>query len=311
MSTTPIPQLQAITTAAVAAAGSASSAFTSANSIAPLVDQVQGIIDGAAQTIQGLKDTNQTLTNQNQTFAAQLTTERARKPVTYFSLEKNQLFAADKKIPFQWIQPGNTGNTGGGSPLPHGTETWVTGPGGTIITSVPQNIAPRSDNFDNYMVLPYPTLPPRRMRTWVKNYSARTPADWAKSQQMEGPVIEYKGGGAQYTCAWSFNPKTGLHYWGGATGTWIQFLDSTGSPIMINLDGPTYIEHETSLDQNAKTFTYQWVLINGRLILANKKVNAVAIPTSVQEHTIAVQLDCQPAAPSYQAVLDGLNTEWE
>lgn len=47
-----------------------------------------------------------------------------RKPVIYAGLEKFGLFTADKKVPFQWIQPGNTGNTGGGSPLPHGTETW-------------------------------------------------------------------------------------------------------------------------------------------------------------------------------------------
>src|SRR6476469_742519 len=48
-----------------------------------------------------------------------------RKPVIYAGLEKFGLFTADKKIPFQWIQPGNTGNSGGGSPLSHGTETWT------------------------------------------------------------------------------------------------------------------------------------------------------------------------------------------
>ena len=108
---------------------------------------------------------------------SQLVIANARMPHTYFSLEKYGLFAADKKIPFQWIQPGNTGNTGGGSNLAHGSETWTITPNGTIMAVSPKNIAPRSDNFDNYMVLPFPEVPPKRQRAWADNYSCQTPAD--------------------------------------------------------------------------------------------------------------------------------------
>jgi len=51
-------------------------------------------------------------------------------PTAYFGLEKNALFLADKKIPFQWIQPGNAGNTGGPQPgVAHGTCSWTPGAG--------------------------------------------------------------------------------------------------------------------------------------------------------------------------------------
>lgn len=243
---------------------------------------------------------------QNALIAAQSILQR--KPVIYSGIEKFGLFVADKKIPFQWIQPGNTGNTGGGSSASHGSETWVPGPGGTIITATPKNIAPASDNFDNYMVLPFPAVPPRRQRTTAKNYSCKTPADWALSQQLEGPVLEYIGGGFQSTCAWRFNPHTGLGYWNGSS--WVTFLVN-GSPVMVDMGQPTMLIGEYSLDQVAHTFTYEWVVINGICYPVGVTVPAVPFAASANQWSVAVQLDCQAGAPVYSAILDGLSVEWQ
>lgn len=243
---------------------------------------------------------------QNALIAAQSILQR--KPVIYSGLEKYGLFVADKKIPFQWIQPSNTGNTGGGSPLPHGSETWVPGPNGAVVTSVPRNIAPQSDNFDNYMVLPFPAVPPRRMRTTAKNFSCLTPADWLKCQQLEGPVIEYIGGGFQSTCAWRFNPHTGLGYWNGST--WVTF-PVNGLPVIVDMGKPTMLIAEYSLDHAANTFTYEWVVINGVCYPVGITVPAVPFAASANQWSIAVQLDCQAGAMPYSAILDGLSAEWQ
>src|SRR6185437_12033110 len=152
-------------------------------------------------------------------------------PTAYFGLEKNALFLADKKIPFQWIQPGNAGNTGGPQPgVAHGTCSWTPGAGPNGGTLAKISPAKAFDNFEFYMVLPDPGDDLRRMR-WAGDFYCPTPADWNASQQLElqRERIRY---GFKYTGAWAFNPKAGLHYWAGAQ-KWQPFLNPSGSPIMV------------------------------------------------------------------------------
>lgn len=219
----------------------------------------------------------------------------------YAGLEKYALFTKDQKIPFQWIQPGNTGNTGGGSGKPHGTTIWTPTATGTVIQFDPK---PNYDTGDHYMVLPYPTQPPKRLRTTCGNWSALTPADWAKSQQMEGPVAEYVGQGYQYTCAWACNPKDGLRYWAGAQ-KWQSLKNVT-----VSLANPIFWVYECSLDALRHTFTYKWLVINGQKIDVNIEVPAVLHP-SKQEYSIAVQMDGNKVGDAYSALLSNLVTEWE
>ena len=228
------------------------------------------------------------------------------KPTVYAGLHAILLFPQDRKIPFQWIQPGNVGNTGGGSSAVHGMETWSVVPGKpTEITVAPKSIAPKSDNFFNYMVLPYPKTSPHRLRFTAGNYGAKTPEDWAKCQQLEWQIEEFRDG-FQYTCAWCVNPKTGLNYWAGAK-KWQPFLAGASVKSLIS---PSFVMCEFSLDHDAHTYTYEWITIGSTTIPAGITVPCVAAPGR-KEYSISVQPDCQANASPYTVLLDNLSAEWE
>jgi len=261
-------------------------------------DQQQELAD--ATTIQGLKD---------QLAAAMARTSTPRKWTVYPGLQSNALFAADKKIPFEWIQPGNVGNTGGGSPATHGSETWTVKPGQpTDIEFAPANIAPKSDDFFNYSVLPYPSVPPEELFMSCRNFAAKSEADWANAQQLEGPQVEYIGGGFQNTCCWSASPTTGLHYWAGAD-KWQPFKPA-GAPIMVDLGKPTPWMAFFTLDHVANTFTYEWLVIGDTLYEVNITVEGVPAALARKEFSVAVQGDGKATAPAYGALLDGLTVGW-
>ena len=224
------------------------------------------------------------------------------KPTVYPGMEKFEVFLQDKKIPFQWIQPGNVGNTGGGSSSAHGTFSWTPGSNGTLITVVPKNISPKSDNFFFYSVLPYPTIVPSRLRFAAGNYSVITAKDWQNSQQIEFQIEEFRDG-FQYTCGWAVNPSLGLRYWAGAD-KW-QNLNKSITPV-----GQTSFMAEYSLDHDAHTFTIEWIVVNGELIPVGKTI--AAFPSADRhEFSIAVQLDGKASAPSYSAILKDLVAEWQ
>jgi len=220
----------------------------------------------------------------------------------YAGLEKNQLFTKDQKIPFQWIQAGNTGNTGGGGAKPHGTCAWTPGPTGTVISVDPQ---PNWDNFFFYSVLPYPATPPTKLKATAGNWSALTPADWFKSQQLEGPQVEWIGGGFQYTTCWSVNHNNGLQYWAGAK-KWQPLKN-----VLIPLANPTFWQFECSLDAQRHVFRYEWLVINGQEIDVNIEVPAVPTGPQHKEYSIAVQMDGSKAGDAYSALLNNLVTEWQ
>lgn len=260
------------------------------------MDQQQAQILADQKTIAGLN--------------SQILALAGRKTTIYSNLQSYALFTKDQKIPFQWIQPGNTGNTGGGSPIPHGTSMWAVTPNQpTVITVHPENISPKSDNFFYYMVLPYPTVPPMRMRFTSGNYAAKSAADWGKSQQMENQV-EWIGGGYQYTPGWSVHPKLGLQYFDKLNEKWVQFL-SNGKPVLVNLGSSTNWMCECTMDVGAHTLTLEWVIIENQFYKVGVTLAANPVNPSLAEFSISVQLDCQAAAPSYSGVLDALTAEWQ
>lgn len=230
-----------------------------------------------------------------------------RKPTVHAGLHCYQLFTADKKIPFQWIQPGNVGNTGGGSSAAHGSETWKVIPGQpTEIAVTPKNIAPKSDDFFNYMILPYPSAAPNRFRFTAGNYGTKTDADWSKCQQLECQIEEFRDG-FQYTCAWACNPHTGMMYWAGAK-KWQPFIG--GSAIKAFISPNSFIA-EFSLDHDAHTYTYEWIYVNGQMLQVGITIPCVAARPDRKEFSISVQPDCQASASPYVVLLDDLFAEWQ
>lgn len=257
---------------------------------------LDGAITGYQETINALND--------------QISQMTGRKPVIYAGLQSYNLFTKDQKIPFQWIQAGNSGNSGGSSPLPHGTCTWAATPGQpTLIGVKPVNISPKSDNFFFYMVLPYPTLPPMRMRFGSGNYAAKSPADWAKSQQMEFQT-EFKGGGYQYTNGWRISPTLGLGYFDKLNETWKQFLVN-GKPVLQNMGTSTNWLAECSMDTTKHTITFEWIVVENQFYKVGATLAANTISSAEKEFSVSVQLDCQANALPYSAVLDALTAEWQ
>jgi len=234
-------------------------------------------------------------------------------PTVYAGEEKFPLFLVDKKIPHQWIQPGNAGNSGGpAAGVAHGNCKWQPGAGpngSTLVSIAPANIAPKSDDFEFYDVLPYPGYDPRRMR-WDGDLYCQTPADWAASQQIEFQR-EHFGGGWQYTGAWAINPKTGLNYWA-AAGKWKVFLNASGGNVMIDLGQPTNFFAEWLMDTVGNTFSPAFIVVNGQRIDCNLgPIKALPAAATRKEHSTEIQLDGKASALPYTVVFGNHRAEWQ
>lgn len=104
------------------------------------------------QTLAQLED----VTRDDQSVAAKLVTtqkqfarlQQLARPGFWLALHK-QPWTQDpnSRIPMIWFQPGNTGNTGGGSARIHGAWTITDFPDHREFAIQPANIAPQTDNF--------------------------------------------------------------------------------------------------------------------------------------------------------------------
>lgn len=268
----------------------------------------QQIIDLAGELNQDLGDTETALSVANATIASlEARIKELTQPpdqVVYSNLHLNKLFPADKKIPFQWIQPGNVGNTGGGSSLAHGTSTWTPG-SPTLITITPKNIAPHSDNFFFYMVLPQPHSATTHFRFHAGNFSARSAADWLNSQAFEFQ-LELIEGGWRYNMAWQIQPIQGLRYFDKTNSKWIQYKGGGIAPILTPLNKPTSFIADFTIDRSVHTTTHVSLQVNDTFYpVAVTQPASMASPTQT-EFSVAVQLDSKSTAPPYAAVLDQL-----
>lgn len=264
-----------------------------------ILQPVDDLLNQQATQITSL---NSTITDLNQKITdLQNLQSVSSAPIVFTGLEKNP--EVGSKTLMKWWQPGNTGNTGGGSTAKHGSFTWSPSDIGTIFAIKPANISPKSDNFFNMLLLPYPEKAPRRLRWSASDYSALSPTDWNNSQQMEFQ-IEIFWGGFQYTCGWAVNPHSGLFFWG-AADKWVLFDKTINS-----LAEPTCINAEFYLDTSQKTFNVAWISMNGRMISVDKTVKALASSHS-NEFSVAVQLDGKASAPAYSARINNLSAEYE
>lgn len=240
----------------------------------------------------------------------QLSSLASRK--SFFDLQQCPLFTADKKIPFQWIQPGNSGNTGGSAPLPHGTSSMTLQPDGSCIVKVNPVKLPggQSDNFLFYMVLPFPHSKPNNFGFDCSQFNCVTEADWANSQQMEW-WDELIDDGYQYTMNWSVNPVQGLQYFDRSQpkgGAWIPYMP-LGKPILVDLGKPTNWSFTASIDRQKHTVLYETLTCGPTQYDVEKTCNAV--PKTGNQFSTSFQMDGKAQAPAYSAVLEGWNVYYE
>lgn len=240
-------------------------------------------------------------------LTAQLSALTSRR--SFFDLQQAPLFTLDKKIPFQWIQPGNSGNDGGTSPLPHGTSSMTLQPDGSCIAKVNPIKLPggKSDNFLFYMVLPFPHSAPNSFGFDCSRFNAVSEQDWANSQQMEW-WDELVDGGYQYTMNWAVNPAQGLQYFDRSLNKWIPYMP-LGKPILVDMGKPTNWSFTASIDRVKHTVLYETLTCGPTQYDVEKTCNAVGKAGS--QFSTSFQMDGKATAPAYSAVLDGWNVWYE
>lgn len=295
-------------TAIIAAAAAAQADFA----------QKEQDLEAAHNDLQSVNQENNTLTQENlqlkdQLSAAQILHEASlddiaagRWPlIEHTDLHLEQLIPGTKEVLFKWLQPGNVGNTGGGSALPHGTSIWATALGSaTVITVKPVAIdSKQSDDFYYYMLLPFPASTPRRFIWKASNYSCRTAADWANCQALEFQN-EIIIAGHVHNMGWQFNPhEKAMKYFNFVAQQWQAF----GGIPLPDMGQPCSVLAEFSIDRDAHTTTHEAITLNGTRYLVNVTQPCGGKPATVSKFTTSVQLDCKPNAPSYSALLDGFD----
>lgn len=228
---------------------------------------------------------------------------------SFFDLQQCPLFTADKKIPFQWIQPGNSGNTGGSAPLTHGTSSMTLQADGSSIVKVNPVKLPngQSDNFLFYMVLPYPHSKPNNFGFDCARFNGVSESDWTNSQQLEF-WDELIDGGYQYTMNWAVNPWQGLQYFDRSKNAWIPYMP-LGKPILADLGKPTNWSFTASIDRVKHTVLYETLKCGSTEYDVDETCNA--IPKAGSQFSTSIQMDGKALAPAYSCVLDQLNVYYE
>lgn len=178
-----------------------------------------------------------------------------------------------------WFQPGNVGNSGGGSAKAHGTSTWIPG---ALVTTKP--VIPY-DNFYFVLDLPVPETAPSRFVS-VRQHSINNLNGW---QALEFEH-HFQWNGKIYNMAWQFDIADKavryFHYTGDPkTEDWV----STKIPLPSLTDLVTVAEF--SIDTLTGTVTHVALTINGKLYPVNVTQQATAKPGIPNKLTIAEQMD--------------------
>lgn len=175
-----------------------------------------------------------------------------------------------------WFQPGNSGNSGGASPKPHGTSVWTPG-NPTTVTVKP---AGPYDNF--YFVKDLPiVLPPSRLVS-VRQHSIVNLSGW---QALEFEQ-ELHWGGCVYNMAWQFDLANKLvRYFDYTDSVWLQTRIA-----LPPLNGLLTVA-EFAVDPVAQTTTHVALTINGVRYLVNVTQKATPKTGLGTKLTIAEQMD--------------------
>lgn len=174
-----------------------------------------------------------------------------------------------------WFQPGNVGNSGGGSAKAHGTSTWIPG---ALVTAKP--VIPY-DNFYFVLDLPVPESAPSRFVS-VRQHSINNLNGW-QALEFEHQL---QWNGRVYNMAWQARVAEMLwYYFDYNTSQWVP------TPIPVKaFSGLTTIA-EFEIDVLAGTCTHVSLTINGKLYPVNVTQPATAKRGVPNKLTIAEQMD--------------------
>lgn len=183
---------------------------------------------------------------------------------------------SDKEGTTGWYQPGNVGNTGGGSAKPHGTSIWTAGP----VAAVSARPAGPYDNFYWVKDLPVPLNAPTRLVS-VRQHSVSNVAGW-QALEFEHQL---QWAGRVYNMAWQFDiADKAVRYFDYTTSAWIA--TKVSMPSLADL----VTVAEFSIDTLTGTVTHVALTINGMVypIGVTQAAPAKAGPNKL---TIAEQMD--------------------
>lgn len=207
----------------------------------------------------------------------------------------HRLFESPKESLFHWTQPGNVGNTGGGSPKPHGTHYWS--PGDPALFDC-AGISGQEDNFYFYCPLPMPTTLPSR----VVDFRTHQITDFSQWQALEWQQ-QLTLGRKIYNMAWQFSASSGIRIYDKANEKWIPSgIDPKASPDFTK---PVSTRCEFSLNQNA--VTHVSITIEQGNVSASYAVGITQLAPSTNGRdklTLALQVDPKKGASCSLQIAD-------
>lgn len=194
-----------------------------------------------------------------------------------------------------WIQPGNTGNTGGGSVAPHGKYTWSPGNPTTGQSGV-LSIQPAAgwDNFYFYNTLVGRMDRPVSYFGYQVPFALPSQADVAACNAFEFE-LELCEAGLRYNMAWQWKPShvDGAPAWRSFDKLNQKWVVEPSLPAPVAVAGrPVTLWAHFLIDRLAKTVTHDSVVLDGQFISIGRTRPAVqgSNPATWYLHN-AVQMD--------------------
>lgn len=201
-----------------------------------------------------------------------------------------------------WLQPGNVGNTGGGSPVPHGTYELSLGSTVTPAMAVIQPAYP----YDNYYF--YRTLGQFNAATQFQlamEFMLPTAADLAASQAIEMELQQANGAfifnmALQFTLA---GPRT-LKIFNYATKVW----EDTG--IAFTLLPGNWMAVAAQFARTATAMTHVGVYLNGTHYPIGKTHAGTSSGSSYLNAAFQMDSTGGTPPPSYKLQIQNYNVSW-
>jgi hypothetical protein len=200
--------------------------------------------------------------------------------------------------PVMWVQPGNVGNSGGGSPAPHGT--YILTPGDPMVVRVSP-----AEAFDNFYffdrVGQFPNL---TKFNWSGSFSFPTASDLAACQALEWQWQQCVNG-AVWNGAWQISLKPSppvLRYYEFNRDVWTAFAPFDASLLAPGKVLSVMSEH--SIDPTHETHIA--ITLNGvRIPVSFTQANTPnKYPPSAVSLDVAFQLDANSKGTPYTVEID-------
>jgi len=210
---------------------------------------------------------------------------------------------------YEYEQPGNTGDTGGGSEKPHGTYTLTPGPGTLDVQVMP---AAPYNNFYFYTNLQ--TASEQSRFVWGGGWCFPTEADRSASQGLEWE-IELCLGGDVWNMAWQIllkpgsNEKQGFRAFDYTHSKWVAVPAVPFDPHWLDPGKILICEAEYISGRTAEQHVALTVNGNRTPVTFSQPCRADRWDAHSNYVHYAFQLDADGGATPYRAVLHGLKAQ--